>query len=219
MIGNIQISCEEIRLQFTNRGIAISQIIEKDQGQGIYVVYSKAGIENWYENWSIRLKAEISLLEKQIEEAEAKIASSQEQMRLAEEAFIENEAIILDMESSSQKHFLIMQEQKETIIKYSYDEIQTLVAEKEKKKAVFFNNLEKCNMELEAYQDVSEALQYTLVEEKNILQEDIKNNSEEIDLIEKRIKNLVMQSEGEIDLKSMIGGDWKSKVKERTIAG
>lgn len=215
LIGNIQKSCEEIRLQFTNRGIAISQIIEKDQGQGIYVVYSKAGIENWYENWSIRLKAEISLLEKQIEEAEAKIASSQEQMRLAEEAFIENEAIILDMESSSQKHFLIMQEQKETIIKYSYDEIQTLVVEKEKKKAVFSNNLEKCNMELKAYQDVSEALQYTLVEEKNILQEDIKNNSEEIELIAKRIKNSVMQSNGEIDLKTMIGGDWKSKVKQR----
>ena len=215
MLNHIQKTCEELRIKLNNKNNAIIQIGEKDQEQGMYVVYSKDGIENWRDNWNARQRAEIQFLEKQLEEAETKVVYQQEQITLMEESFKENEAVILMAESSSQDRLMLIQSEKDYIIKYTYEELRNLVVEKEKKKKILSDKLAKCKTDLEAYQNVSDDLQQTFVEQKDILQGDIQNNLEETDLVARRINKAMTILEESENLETIIRSDWKNRVKQK----
>lgn len=215
LLNNIRKTCEELKIQLNSKNNAIIQIGKKDQEQGIYVVYSKDGIENWRDTWNARQRAEIQFLEKQLEEAETKVVYQQEQITLMEESFKENEAVILMVESSSQDRIMLIQNEKDYIIKYTYEELRNLVVEKEKEKKILSDKLEKCKTDLEAYQNVSDDLQQTYVEQKDILQGDIQNNLEERDLVAGRINKAMTVLEESENLETIIRSDWKNRVKQK----
>lgn len=213
LLNHIQETCEELRNQLNSKNNAIIQIGEKDQEQGIYVVYSKDGIENWRDNWNARQKAEIQFLEKQLQEAEVKVVYQQEQITLMEESFKKNETLILTVESSSQDQLIFMQKEKEYIIKYTYEELRNLTIEKEKE--ILSGRLAKCKIDLEAYQDVSDALQQTFIEQKDILQEDTRNNLVERDLVIGRINKAMTILEESENLETIIRGVGKTGFSRR----
>ena len=215
LLNHIQKTCEELRNQLNSKNNAIIQIAQRDQEQGVYVVYSKNGIENWRDNWNGRQKAEIQFLEKQLQEAETKVAHQQEQITITEELFKENEALILIVESSSQDRLILMQNEKDYIIKYTYEELRNLTIEKETEKETLSGRLERCKIDLEAYQEVLDSLQQTFVEQKDLLQGEIRSNLVERDLVVGRINRVMEMLKESENLETIIRGDWKDRVKQK----
>lgn len=215
LANNMQKTCGELRDKLNNIQDSILQIGKKDQEQGIYVLYTKEAIENWRDNWNARQTTEIQLLKKQLEDVDGKLLYKQEQMALLEGSLKDNEAAILVMEHSSQERFILMQKEKEYIIKYTYEELRNLILEREKEKGDFSDKLKKCKLDLEAYQDVSDALQQTFIEQKGILQEDVKNNLENIDVIAGRVKKATGLLEEDEKIETIIGSSWKNNVSKQ----
>lgn len=214
LLESTQISCDELQILLGNKNIAISQISEMDQQKGIYAVYSKDGIDNWHDSWSKRQKAEILVLEKQFEELTEKIAYEKGKITELEELLKKNEALILNVESSSKERFEAIQKLKDYIIKYSYEEFQNLIWKMEKEKEILSDKLIKYKTDLIAYQNISEALQETYAEQKEFIQVDLKNILEEEIKVTERIRNSAFLPKKNEELETVIRSDWKNEVRQ-----
>lgn len=215
LLESTQKSCNELQILLGNKEAAISQISEMDQRNGIYVVYSKEGIDSWYDSWSKRQRAEIQVLEKQFEELAVKIAYEQGQIAELEETLKKNEAIILNVESFFKEYFDVIQNLKDYITKYSYEELRNQIYEMERKKEILSDELIKYKADLTAYQDISESLQEVYAEQKESIQADIRNIMEEENIIAERIKKSVFMPMENEELETAISSDWKEQVKQK----
>lgn len=215
LLESTQKSCDELQILLGNKNIAISKISEMDQQNGIYAVYSKEGIDSWHDNWSKRQRAEIQLLEKQIEELTGRIAYEQGQIAELEETLKKNEAVILKVESSFKEYLDVIQNLKDYITRYSYEELQNLIYEVERKKEMLSDKLVKYKADLTAYQDISESLNAEYIEQKESIQADIRNIKEEKNMIAERIKKSVFMPMENEELETAISSDWKEKVKQK----
>ena len=215
LLESTQKSCDELRVLLKSKNTSISQICEMDQQKGIYVVYSKEGIDSWYDSWSKRQKAEIQVLEKQLEELVEKVTNDQRHVVELEEKLKKNDAVILNVESSYKECFEVIQSLKDYITRHTYEELQPLICETEKKKEILSEKLIKYRADLTAYQDVSETLQGVYAEQKESIQADIRNILEEENLVLERIKKSAFLPKKNEELEAAISSDWKNQVKQK----
>lgn len=61
-------SINDLELQIAKTEADIARIVTEDKAQGVYVIYTVEGIENWRVNWRQKTEAELQLLERRAEE-------------------------------------------------------------------------------------------------------------------------------------------------------
>lgn len=215
LLESAQKSCDELQILLRNKNNAISQISEIDQQNGIYVVYSKEGIDSWHNSWSKRQEAEIQVLEKQFEELAGKIAYEQRQITELEETLKKNESVILNVESFYKECFDVIRNLKDYITRYTYEEFQNLIHEVEREKEILSDKLVKYKADLAAYQDITESLYEAYVEQKESIQADIRIILEEEIMIAERIKKSVFMPMENEEFEIAISSDWKEQVKQK----
>lgn len=206
---------EELTQTIKKNSNTLTEIKEQDQRQGIFVVYTKEGIENWRKNWMEKVKLEQKLLENQIKENSGKIERQREAQAKLQGIQKKCEQTILDVEMGDYQSLLLAQKEKDTIVEYAFDEIEGMFHEKQAEEQEISEKISICVKELEKYHDVEDILE-TLLEKKKIRQEDDIRVGEKAEFVMERLQT-VLSLNGRLErFESIAEEDWKEEIgKER----
>ena len=227
-IQNEEIECNNLRRIFTNileqqenlqrqideKEERIKQIQKEDQQRGIYVVYSREGIESWYDLWKAKQDSEISHLKQQLEQNKSQLQVYQNMKKVFLDTLKEGKDTQLKIQQEMHDTFVSLKKVESLIKAQTYEEIVKKHLSMEKEQKDLKEKREVLRDELEKYQDIILIGEEAYREELSDLQANMQITKDEADKVQFRIQKVFQEEKKE---KNYVLQDEEIKRKEKEL--
>lgn len=214
-LDNIRQQCENALRQVEEQTRQIALLKSEDQARGLYTEYTREGIEAWHRNRVSEQSRELKRLEEILKHFDKRAASEQAYINgLREEMKCEEEraqGIALDF----QEDIAMMQEEKDTILQYTYEDIQEINGAAQREKKRLAGKLKECNGELEQYDDVEESVLRIFMMEKEMYQKADNEIIQKAELLADRMGKVISLSKKARKMEASIETAWRKKADEK----
>lgn len=214
-LDNIRQQRENTLRQIEEQARQIELLKSGDQERGLYTEYTREGIEAWHRNWVSAQNRELKRLEDILDSVDKKAASEQAYINgLRKEMKCEEEraqGIALNL----QEDIAIMQEEKDTILQYTYEDIQEINGAAKREKKWLAGKLKECNGELEQYEDVEEGVLQIFVKEREMCQKADNEMIQRAELLTDRVGKVISLSKNARRMEASIEETWRKEAGEK----
>lgn len=214
-LDNNRQQCENALRQIEEQTRQIALLKSGDQERGLYTEYTREGIEAWHRNWVSAQDRELKRLEEFLKHVDKKAAIERAYINgLREEMKCEEEraqGIALNL----QEDIAIMQEEKDTILQYTYKDIQEINGAAKREKKRLAGKLKECNGELEQYDDVEESVRRVLMNEKEMYQKADNEIIQKAELLADRMGKVISLSKKARKMEASIETAWRKEAGEK----
>lgn len=214
-LAKIQQQYEKTVRQIEKQARQIALLKSADQERGLYTKYTSDGIEAWYRKRVSGQKRELKRLEESLESVEKKAASEQayiiglqKEMKCEEER-IQNIALNL------QDDIAMMQEEKDTILQYTFEDIQGINGAAKREKEKLAGRLRECNDALEQYRDVEESMRQVFLEKSELYQKANNEIRQKVDAIANQMGKIISLPKQVRRMEASVGKVWREEAKEK----
>lgn len=199
---------EKINLKLKSNEEAFIKIRDEDQEHGVFVVYTKKGIESWHENWLGKQKAEQSVLNNLMKETKEKIEQERKAILDWEEGLKEEEMKIQNIETGDASGFILIQKEKDNILKYTFEEIREIFRKRMDEDKRFSDEIAGYVSVLEQYPDIEDSME-TLLEKRAMKKEENGRILTEIKPVADRLQKVLILNEV-----NEMANNWRCEVSE-----
>lgn len=214
-LENIRQQRENTLRQIEEQARQIALLKSEDQARGLYTEYTREGIEAWHRNWVSEQDRELKRLERTLEHVDRRFAWEQTYINgLREEMKCEEEraqGIALDL----QEDITAMQEEKDTILQYTYEDIQEINGAAKREKKRLAGKLKECNGELEQYEDVEEGVLQIFVKEREMCQKADNEMIQKAEFLADRVGKIISLSKKTRRMEASIEETWRKEADEK----
>lgn len=214
-LAKIQQQYEKTVRQIEKQARQIALLKSADQERGLYTKYTSDGIEAWHRKRVSEQKRELKRLEEILESVEKKAASEQayiiglqKEMKCEEER-IQNIALNL------QDDIAMMQEEKDTILQYTFEDIQAINGAAKREKEKLAGRLRECNDALEQYRDVEESMRQVFLEKSELYQKANNEIRQKVDAIANQMGKIISLPKQVRRMEASVGKVWREEAKEK----
>lgn len=181
----------EILNQIEEKQNQIDYIQKKDQQQGIYVVYTVEGIENWKSLWITQKRTEVLQVQTKLEKTTEQLEKYHNKQKKLQEELKKMEQFLEDYEQEAGDSIGTVKHLQKIIESQSYEEIEKKFLELEREKNEIKILQEDLREKLKYYQDIIVSGEENYKEELNDLHMKIKALSGEAQETKIHIQNII----------------------------
>lgn len=173
----------------------IERIQLEDQEQGLYVIYTKEGIESWYALWKAKQEAELLELKSRLELSKNQVQLCYEIQNELKQSIKNSQETMLRIANEMKDTFSVLRKSENLIKKYSYFEINQHVIETEKEREELLQKLEMLEEELCNYQEILLSMEESYEKEKEDLEISFQVKEKKASELLERIHNVFQNME------------------------
>ncbi len=193
----------------------IALLKSADQGQGLYTEYTSDGIEAWHRKWVSEQERELKRLEESLKSVEKKVASEQAYITGLEKEMKCGEERLQDIALNLQDDIAMMQEEKDTILQYTFEDIQGINGAAKREREKLAGRLRECNDALEQYRDLEESMRQVFLDKIERYQKANDEIMQKVDAIVNQMGKIISLPKQARRMEASIGKAWREEAEEK----